>query len=342
MTQIQRREQGQVRRMVDDDAPPLAELNVQETQTKYTTAMRVQIPRELPVVESRALEEATLMGADGYYAWGQNKDRIEGPSKDLAMALIRCYGNCAVDLGDVQETRDAWIFTATFVDLETGFTLARQFRQAKSWAVYGKFDDARKDDIRFQIGQSKAVRNVILNAVPGWLVRRAMDRCKGGVREMIEATVAKHGMEKVVDRAMVRLAQLGADAARVCDSMGRKNAAGITLEDMVILHGNIAAIESGADTVDEVFPARATTKPSEDARSASAADRLVSKLAPKPDAQPETRAEPATPAPADEPAPSDPAAPSDALTPDQANFLASMDQPSQEPEKVVKKGTPRK
>ncbi len=342
MTQMQRREQGQVRRMVDDDAPPMGEVGMQRTQTRYTTAMRVQIPRELPLVESRALEEATLLGADGYYAWGQNKDRVEGPSKDLAMALIRCYGNCAVDLGEVQETRDAWIFTATFVDLETGFTLARQFRQAKGWTVYGKFDEARKEDIRFQIGQSKAVRNVILNAVPGWLVRRAMDRCKGGVREMIEATVEKHGMEKVVRRALDRLATLGAEEARVCECMGRKNAAGITLEDMVILHGNIAAIESGADTVDEIFPAKSTVKLAEESRPASAADRLVSKLAPKPEAKPETRAEPASPAPTDTPAPSDQAAPSDALTPDQANFLASMDQPPQEPEKVVKKGTPRK
>lgn len=278
MSMVQR-PQGQVRRMVDDDAASAPQVGVQRTQTKYTTAMRVQIPRELPLVEARAMEEATLLGEDGYYAWGENKDRIEGPSKDLAMAMIRCYGNCAVDLGEVQETPDAWIFTATFVDLETGFTLARQFRQAKRWTVYGKLDEARKDDIRFQIGQSKAVRNVILNAVPAWLIRRALDRCKGGVREKIEGLIATHGLEKVVRKAMDRLNALGADDARVCECMGRKNPAGITLEDLVILHGNIAAIESRADTVDDIFPPKAAAKPEPEAIG-SAADKLVAKLAP--------------------------------------------------------------
>lgn len=257
------------------DAPMVP---VQRVATKYTTAMAVQAPRVLAAVERRALEEAALLGADAYYAWGNGKDRVEGPSKDLAMALVRCYGNCAVDLGEIQETRDAWIFTATFVDLETGFTLARQFRQAKGWQVYGRFDEARKDDIRFQIGQSKAVRNVILNAVPGWLVKRALDKAKGGVREKIEQAVDQFGMEKVVAKALDTLAKFGVEEARVLQTMGRALRGALTVEDLVILHGSIAAIESGADTVDVLFPVAA---PKADAPPASSrAAQVLGQLRP--------------------------------------------------------------
>lgn len=273
-------ENGNGRQIVDLDQEgrPIeaSMVPVQRVATKYTTAMQVLSPRANAMVERRAMEEAALLGADAFYAWGNGKDRIEGPSKELAMALVRCYGNCAVDLGEIQETRDAWIFTATFVDLETGFTLARQFRQAKGWQVFGRFDEARKDDIRFQIGQSKAVRNVILNALPGWLVKRALDRAKGGVREKIEEAVAKFGMEKVVAKALDTLAKFGVDEPRVLTTMGRALRGALSIEDLVILHGSIAAIESGADTVDVLFPVR---EPAKDAQpSGSRADQALSAL----------------------------------------------------------------
>lgn len=265
------------------EAPPLASLasvpvGVQKVQTQYATSMSVQRPRELRAVEHSAMDEASLLGADAFYAWGAGKDSICGPSVGLAMCLVRCWGNCAVDMGEVQDTPDAWIFTAKFVDLETGYTLTRQFRQSKDWAVYGKFDEARKDDIRFQIGQSKAVRNVILNAVPRWLVNRALDKAKGGVREAIEKAVEQYGMEKVVAKAMGSLAELGADENRVLAAMGRKTAQAITIEDLVILRGSIAALESGADDVDGVFPVKVAEQAPQAARGAAG---LAAKLAAK-------------------------------------------------------------
>ena len=248
---------GEVRRVVPvnevgNELVPSAPM--QRIQTKHATAIAVQIPRSLAEVEEKVMVEANLLGADAFYAWGENKDRIEGPSKELANVLVRCWGNCALELGEVQETKDAWIFTVSFVDLETGYTLPRQFRQAKGWTVHGKFDQARKDDIRFQIGQSKAIRNVILNAMPGWLIRRAMDKAKGGVREAIEKSVKENGLGKVVEKALAILGKLGADESRVLEAMGRKAPGALTIEDLVILKGNIAALESGADTVDSMFP----------------------------------------------------------------------------------------
>lgn len=227
---------------------------LQRLQGSYATAIAVQRPRDLRIVEQSALAEAALLGSEAYYGWGTGKDRVEGPSVELANVLARCWGNCAIELQPVQEARDSWIFTAAFVDLETGFTLMRQFRQAKDWTVYGKFDDARKEDIRFQIGQSKAVRNVILNALPAWLVRRAMDKARGGVREEVEGLIAKHGLEAIQRKAVERLASLGVEEARVLSTMGRKAVAALTVEDLVLLRGNITAIERGADTTESLFP----------------------------------------------------------------------------------------
>lgn len=251
---------------------------VQRVQGRYTTAMAVQRPRELARIEKAALEEAALLGSDAFYGWGAGKDRVEGPSKELAMSLVRCWGNCAVDMGEVQETADAWIFTASFIDLETGFTLTRQFRQAKKWTVHGRFDDARKDDIRFQIGQSKAVRNVVLNAVPGWLSRRAMDHAKGGVREAIEAAIAKHGAPKIIDKCLARLASLGVDEKRVLDTMGRTLKGALTTEDLVILYGNISALESGADTIDAIFPIKQQEPAPQAAPGVSRTEAVAAKL----------------------------------------------------------------
>lgn len=237
--------------------PTWAGAPMQRTQGRYTTAVQVQRPRRLPEVEKSALAEAAMLAEDGFYGWGAGKDHIEGPSVELANALARCWGNCAVEMEPMQETATAWIMTAAFVDLETGFTLTRQFRQSKEWVVHGRHDDARKDDIRFQIGQSKAVRNVILNALPAWLVRRALDQCRGGVRAALEKSVAQYGLEKVQRRALDRLAALGVSEARVLSVMGRRVAAGLTVEDLILLHGNIQALESGTDTIDAVFPAGA-------------------------------------------------------------------------------------
>lgn len=253
------REQGMIR--VAPSPPP-----VQQVKNRYTTAMSVQKVRNLPEVDRRGMEEAAMLGESAYYAWGQGKDRVEGPTVKLAMAMVRVYGNCAVDLDEVDEKHDAWIFTARFVDLETGFTLSRQFRQSKHSVVHGKHDPERKMEIRFQIGQSKATRNVILNALPGWLADKALDRAKGGVREAIEHAIKTHGIEKVIGKALSALAALNVPEARVLATMGRKAPAALTIEDLVILQGNAAALKSGADTIDAMFPATGEPEKPEDNR----------------------------------------------------------------------------
>ena len=228
---------------------------VQQVRTGYCTAVSVQRPRILPEVKRKLLEEARLMGEDAYYGWGVGKNAIEGPSIDLALAAARCWGNCATDLGPVQDLVDCWIFTAYFIDLETGYTRTRQFRQSKNWTVHGKLDDERKDDVRFQIGQSKAERNVILKALPAHLINAALEAAKEGVRHQLEELTKKHGFAAVADRLITALGKCGVKEVQILAKSGVAERKALTTDHLVILRGDLNALQNGQERAEVLFPA---------------------------------------------------------------------------------------
>jgi hypothetical protein len=233
---------------------------MQQIRSAYVTAVAVQKPRALPIVQRRLLDEARLAGEAFYYGWSAGKDRIEGPSVELAVAAARCWGNCAVEMQPVQETHDAWVFTGTFVDLETGFTMSRQFRQSKKWTVAGRMDDERKADVRFQIGQSKAQRNVILRSLPKYLIEQCMEEAKKGVRGKIEDLIKNKGKAGAVKLALGALLKCGVSEERVLKKLSVADSRGIDVEHLVILKGDLYALENGQDTADVLFPVAETSE----------------------------------------------------------------------------------
>lgn len=252
---------------------------IQQVRTQHATAMSVQKPRTLSGVEKRFLEEAAMAGETFFYGWGAGKDRIEGGSIDLAMALVRTWGNCAVEMLPVQDLPDAWVFTAAFVDLETGFTISRQFRQSKLWIVHGKHDAARKEDIRFQIGQSKSIRNVVLSALPKWLANKGVEAAKSNVRGRIEKAIENKGAEYITGAAIKRMAGHGVTEPQVLAKFGRSTTAALTIEDLVVIHSDIHAIENGLDTVESLYD-RAAAAPTGPAANGpeGEVDKLKAKL----------------------------------------------------------------
>lgn len=189
-----------------------------KTQTEYQTALAVVRPRDLKDVEARVLSEAARMGTDFVYSWrvstkdkkldeGDGKTTIEGMSIDGAMVLARNWGNCAVPIRLEQESDTHFVLRADFIDLETGFSFPRLYRQRKNQGRGGNMDADRAEDIAFQIGQSKAQRNVIDKALPEWLIDRATMAAKsaalkkyGNVEEwrpkVIAAFKTKYGVEE--------------------------------------------------------------------------------------------------------------------------------------------------
>lgn len=268
---------------------------MQQVGNRYATSVAVQKPRSMPIIERNVLYEADKLGETGFYGWGEGKDAVGGATVKLAMMIARNWGNVAIDLQPVQDLGDSWIFTASFVDLETGFNLTRQFRQSKKWVVYGKHDEARKEDIRFQIGQSKAVRNVILNAVPEWLVDRALDKCRDGVREKMEKWIADKGLAEVQRTCVRALARMKVPESRILATYGRNAIAALTVEDLIGLRAAAAALESGAESLETLFPVVDATERADTVK-AKAADVLAGGAAPRVDAGGEVHeSKPATP-----------------------------------------------
>ncbi len=251
----------------------------------YYVRKPVDIERDLVIVERRLLAEANLAGEDMYYAWGEGDDRVEGGSIILAMALFRNWGNCVVEQLPMQEMHDAYIFTARFIDLETGSTYDRQFRQSKKWTVYGRFDAARKEDIRFNIGQSKAARNVILRVLPEYLKNKAIAMAKEGVRERLEKFIKDKGIVAAQDLVLDALTKEGVPVERILDHYKIANKSALDVDKIVELRGNLRAIQKGEERAEDMYPpteveaaAKAARSP-EGQRSQQEHERAMSEVA---------------------------------------------------------------
>lgn len=227
---------------------------LQKIETKYATAISVQKPRDLKQVREDCLVEAALAGESCYYGWGAGKDRVEGPSITAAMIMLRNWGNMAVEMDEVHETATAYIMKAYVIDIEKGVTLSRQFRQSKKWTVYGKMDAERKDDVRFQIGQSKTQRNVILRILPGWLTDAVIEKAKEGVRIRIENYIKKNSLEGAREKVVAALSRYSVDVERIEYKIGRKYGEW-GVEELVLLQGDIKALSDKVDSATVVFPA---------------------------------------------------------------------------------------
>ena len=227
---------------------------LQRVQTLYTTAVAVQQPRSMSRVTKNVLEEAKLAGAAFYYRWEVEnkktgrKSTVQGPSIDLTMCIARNYGNCALDI-DVEETLSYYLFKGTFIDLETGFTVPRLFRQRKKQNIGGRYDDDRAEDMVFQIGQSKAQRNCIAKAAPGWLVDQAIDEARQAEINKIKPENLHIARSKVLDF----FATYGITEERMERKMERK-ADLWTAENIADLRGMATALKEGRISPDELFP----------------------------------------------------------------------------------------
>jgi hypothetical protein len=215
--------------------------------TPFVTAMSVQKPRDLDRIVKAIAREAEYAGDSFYYGWGAGGSRIEGPSIGLANSLAREWKNCAVTCA-LQETDEAFYITARFIDLENGSQMERIFRQRKN-AVQGKYDADRKLDMALQIGQSKAIRNVVVNSVPRWLVDQAIEQAKAAVLKGIDPKkldewkgiiVSEFAAFKVTEEMLV--------------AKTKKPLAEWTTRDIAGLKGDLKALKNGEINVAELFP----------------------------------------------------------------------------------------
>lgn len=236
----------------DEMPSPTGAQALRRVQGQHVTAIQVQVPRDIKKIEQNVLTEFELAGEDAYYTWEVNdkhsdtgKSWIEGTSIDGAMIMVRHYGNCAVETAPIEDGPKQWVISSTFLDLETGFTLNRLFRQRKSGGVGTMMAD-RSLDMDFQIGQSKSIRNVVLAVMPGWLKRKAMDAAKKGAeKDMKDPQIA-------IKQSLRAFELIRVSVEAIEWKLGKKIAS-FEKSDVVRTRGLYRAIFDGQTTVEAEF-----------------------------------------------------------------------------------------
>lgn len=225
---------------------------LRKIQTEFTTAVAVQKPRDRRAVINACEEEAAIAGDEFYYSWTvKSKDGpklVEGLSIQAGLAAARNWGNCAIPCF-YEESANSYTFTATFLDMETGFNLQRTYKQRKKPNI-GMKDQDRAEDIVFQIGQSKAIRNVILNALPSWLTSKMLAKAK----EEVITKIKKMGVPVAKEKAVSFFKKYGVGVDRIETKINKKYI-GWNEEDLVLLQGAMNSLLTGQESADSLFPA---------------------------------------------------------------------------------------
>lgn len=236
---------------------PQGALSAHSSMFEIVTAQRVMVPRDLPAFIQRIKTLAAVAGETYYYSIPVRKknkqtgemekaDPIEGETIQLAQDLAREYGNCAVDTR-VFDIGDRWVIYARFTDYERGFSQVRPYLQRKGQQSIGGTDRGRQEDAAFQIGVSKAVRNVIVKSLDTF-AGMMFEQAKSG---LVKAVSAK--LDSYKARIQDRLTQLNVPLQRVEAYAGAPIAswnATQTAKAVVELR----SISEGMATPDEVWP----------------------------------------------------------------------------------------
>ena len=215
-------------------------------------AQRVAIYRDTSRVLAEIKALAAAAGEAWYYRYpAKNKDGgtdwIEGPSIKLANDVARIYGNCDIDIR-MHDLGDSWLFYARFTDYETGYALTRPFQQRKGQSSMKVKDAGRALDIAFQIGASKAIRNVTVNALQTY--------ADFGFEEARNSLVEKIGKDLAGwrDRVIEKLGNVPVPVGNVERVIGRA-AKDWLAADVARIIAMMKAINDGMATIDETFPA---------------------------------------------------------------------------------------
>jgi hypothetical protein len=93
-----------------------------------------------------------------------------------------------------------------------------------------------------------------LKSLPGWLIDKALDQAKAGVRGKLEKYIATKGLPAAQDLALSVLGKVGVKEEDVLRKFGVATRAALDVEKLVIVQGDIKAIQGGEVRPEEVYP----------------------------------------------------------------------------------------
>jgi hypothetical protein len=213
-------------------------------------ARPVAVMRDDHRVRQKIAIEAAAAGEHWFYRFPvksrDGTNYIEGETIKLANAVQRLYGNNNVDT-QMRDDGDSWLFISTFNDYENGSSMARLYRQRKSQTSLKTRDYDRQQDIAFQIGQSKSIRNVIVNYL-GEFCTFAMEQAQNSLIDKVGRDI-----EGWRQRTIEGLTRMPVDVKRVERVIGRSAKDWLAPDiSKVIAMGK--AIHEGMASIDETFP----------------------------------------------------------------------------------------
>jgi len=234
--------------------PPRGHSLVRETHglaERVFGAQPVAVNRDESKVRQKLKALAAYAGEDWFYRFpvrqqGGGQSYIEGPSIKLANNVAREFGNNVTEIREL-DTGDAWVFYARFTDIETGFSMERAYRQRKGQASIRTKDVDRQLDIAYQIGQSKAIRNVIVNAL-GIYCDYAFEEARNSLVERIGKD-----LEAWREKTIKGFAKMAVAIERVERVIGR-TAKDWTAPDVAQVIAMARSITDGMATAAETFP----------------------------------------------------------------------------------------
>jgi hypothetical protein len=211
----------------------------------------VAVHRDEQKILQKLATLAAAAGSDWFYRFPvRNKDGsqgwIEGPSIKLANDVARIFGNCVIEVREI-DVGDGWTFYSRFTDIETGFSMERAFRQRKSQGSIKTKDADRQQDIAYQIGQSKSIRNVICNGLQLY--------CDYAFEQAQNSLVEKIGkaLESWRERTLQGLAKMPVELPRVERVVGRA-AKDWLAPDIARIVAMMRSVADGMASLDDVFP----------------------------------------------------------------------------------------
>jgi hypothetical protein len=211
----------------------------------------VAVHRDEAKILQKLAALAAATGSDWFYRFpvrkeGGGQDWIEGPSIKLANDVARIFGNNINEVREI-DVGDAWVFYARFTDIETGFSMERAYHQRKSQTSLKTKDRDRQLDIAYSIGQSKAIRNCIVNSLQVY--------CDYAFECARDSLVEKIGrdLESWRKRTLEGLARIPVDLPRVERVIGRA-AKDWLAPDIARIVAMGKSISDGMASPEEVFP----------------------------------------------------------------------------------------
>ena len=216
---------------IDEDMPELrpgpngqGQMMPTETKVGDIVSMRraaVLMPRQPAEIRRQIAEMAEMFGDAWEYRFPVRNSRtgqtefIEGPTIGCTMVIARAYGNCDVAHTRTEDDVNSWVLYSTFVDLQSGFSLTRGFRQRKGQSRMGG-DRSRGEDIDFQIGVSKSTRNVVARALDDFV-----QYARARARERLAGSIAKRP-DEYRERISAYLSEVGYPLAAIEGAVGAK------------------------------------------------------------------------------------------------------------------------